>query len=143
MYTVFRSNDVSQIISHKMSAEDAMHAILTHDGYDYRVEFHGGSYELLVSNGSRASTTGLDSFNVMTAAMAETRAEAMNDLAAYVIGQSGGDWSALEAKETDRFFSDEIAYNISEASAPDADDDERIAHLATAKELQDEWKKLG
>lgn len=108
-YTVFKTDDSSEIYGHDMSAVDAMSEILRYDGHDFRIEQNDDFWTLRVSSGSRDSTAGLGRFNIVTEVMADTEAEATEKLAQYVIEQSGYDWSRLEAMETGEFRREQSA----------------------------------
>ncbi|MCB1460882.1 MAG: hypothetical protein KDJ90_00285 [Nitratireductor sp.] len=115
MYTVFNTNDSSEIYGRGMSAEEAMSEILRYDGHDFTIELEDDFWVLRGSTGSRYSMAGLGRFNTITEVLAANESEATAKIAEYVVSHSGLDWSKLEAMEDSVF--DEMLAEIERQNA--------------------------
>lgn len=143
MFTVLKTDDSSQIYGHNMTAEDAMDEIMTHDGYEYRIEEDPeapGEWRLMASHHSRNSSVGLGDFNQVFFTLADSENEATEKFAKLVIEHSGDNWSRLEAIPTDEFFKREIDFLKEELEL--CDEDEQDALMEMLDTMTAEWESV-
>lgn len=88
-YTVFNSNDSDEIYGRGLTAIEAMHEVLTYDGYLYEIrsaKFHGARiYELWHSQYSANSTMGGKLVKTVITSFASGRKAAIEDIAQQMI----------------------------------------------------------
>lgn len=105
-YTVFDANDSSVIYGRGLTSEQAMHEILTYDGYQYEIvktDFKGSvCWELYHSDGSANSTRGARHMvKTLVFSMIEDGAQAAHEIAEKVIAAG---WNDVPSVMTDEAF---------------------------------------